>query len=90
MSEQLPPNIRAVTITDWDGKPHNYMIVLHAPDEGEALMWQLAAMAGESLGGLMASAISGTGMDSEIDFGAAGRDMANALKGNNMPQFRSL
>ena len=84
----LPANIHKVEITDRDGNPHDYMIVLHSAMEGEPLMWQMAAMAGESLGGVLAAALGGGGLDSDIDFGAAGRDIANALKGNNMPAFR--
>jgi hypothetical protein len=81
-------NIHKVVIEDRDGNPHNYMIVLHSAADGEALMWQIAAMAGESLGGVLQAALGG-GLDSAIDFGAAGRDIAQALKGNNMPKFRA-
>ena len=84
----LPANMRKCVIHDVDGNPHDYMIVLHPASEGEDIMWQLAAMAGESLGGILAGAMGGGGLDSEIDFGAAGRDISNALRRSNMPEFR--
>lgn len=89
MSEELPANIHKVQITDRDGSPHEYMIVLHSAMDGEALMWQLAAMAGESLGGVLAAALGGGGgLESEVDFGAAGRDIATALRRSDMTAFR--
>jgi hypothetical protein len=86
-----PPNMHTATIKDVDGNPHEYLITLHPPTEGEILMWQLAELAGESLGGILSAALSGGSLDLDagIDFSAAGRDVANALRRTNMPAFRA-
>ena len=89
MSDELPPNVHKCRIADRDGVEHDYLIVLHPASEGEELMWQLAAMAGESLGGLRAGALGGQGLDADADFAAMGRDLANALRRTNMGDFRA-
>lgn len=76
------------TLKDADGKEHKYTTIKLSPDEGEPLMWKLTGMCSESLGVLMGAMLSGKGVDDNVDLSGVGRDIANALRTEDMVGLR--
>lgn len=46
------------TLTDSKGKPHRYLVDLHPPTEGQAIVWALLAAAAEPIGRIAADVIT--------------------------------
>lgn len=91
------------TLRDAEGVEHQYEVVHHPATEGQAIMWELVALAAAPLGALIKGLLSGTepinfrallddpeGMTrlgTMIDFGKVGGDVKTALASGSMPQL---
>jgi hypothetical protein len=95
--------LRQFTLKDADGNEHAYQLVLHDAMMGQKIMWDLVALSGETLGGLMQSllenevgSIAGL-LDKQaadlatlVDWAGVGRDIAAAVGKANMPELTTL
>jgi len=61
------PNLERFQLTDKDGNPHEYSMVLHPAAEGQRIMWKLYAAAAEPLAGLADAAFNTKDIFADLD-----------------------
>ncbi len=88
------------TLTDADGRPHEYEVTPHPPSEGMEIMWRLVAFGAEPLGGAVKGLLAMGDMGSiakllddpkglqklgkAVDFAALGRDVKASVQSTPM------